>query len=143
MTDAGEGGPGRGNARRVRGHDRAVGAGAPGDPSPLLELAADSGRAVVFLDLAGVRDKDGFMDRCTSGVGLPAWFGRNWDALADSLTDLSWLPAAQGRVLVLAGWTEYAREQPREWTVAREVLAEASEYWRDRATPLTVLLTPA
>ncbi|RII19428.1 Barstar (barnase inhibitor) [Streptomyces sp. YIM 130001] len=143
MTAAGEESAGPGEARRAYGVDRAAGAVAPGDPAPLLALAADSGRAVVFLDLTGVRDKAGFMDRCTSALGLPAWFGRNWDALADSLTDLSWLPAAQGRVLVLGGWTEYAREQPREWTVAREVLAEASEYWRDRATPLTVLLTPA
>ncbi|RFU84219.1 hypothetical protein DY218_23690 [Streptomyces triticagri] len=147
MTETGSSGAsGRGGGehlRRARAEDGPAGVDAPGDPGPVLALAAESGRAVLLLDLAGVRDKAGFMDRCTTRLDLPDWFGRNWDALADCLTDLSWLPAAQGRVLVLAGWAEYAREQPRDWAVAREVLAEASEYWRTRETPLTVLLTVA
>ncbi|MGW2997195.1 barstar family protein, partial [Streptomyces sp. NPDC001193] len=29
---------------------------------------------------------------------MPSWFGGNWDALADALIDLSWLPRAPGRL---------------------------------------------
>ncbi|CAM5500069.1 Barstar (barnase inhibitor) domain-containing protein OS=Streptomyces glaucescens OX=1907 GN=SGLAU_05885 PE=3 SV=1 [Streptomyces glaucescens] len=42
---------------------------------------------VVTVDLAGVTDKAGLMDRCARALDLPEWFGRNWDALADGLGD--------------------------------------------------------
>ncbi len=44
-------------------------------------------RRVVPLDLDGVTDKAGLTDRCARALALPDWFGRNWDALADSLSD--------------------------------------------------------
>ena len=42
---------------------------------------------VVTLDLDGVTDKAGLMDRSARALRLPDWFGRNWDALVDSLSD--------------------------------------------------------
>ncbi|RMB86832.1 barstar family protein [Streptomyces shenzhenensis] len=94
---------------------------------------------VVTLDLGGIVDKAGLMDRSAHALGLPDWFGRNWDALADSLSDPSvWPPPAAGRPLlvVVTGWPEYARKRPEEWTVAQEVFTEASE----REPRLTVAL---
>jgi hypothetical protein len=98
-----------------------------------------AGRLVVTLDLAGVADKAGFMERCVRALDLPDWFGRNWDALADSLTDLSvWPEAAAGRglLVVVTGWQAYERARPDEWQVAREVFAEAV----DRTPELSVAL---
>ncbi|MFE6102766.1 barstar family protein [Streptomyces laurentii] len=90
------------------------------------------GRPVV-LDLHGVTDKAAFMDRCAAALALPAWFGRNWDALAESLTDLP------GRVaLVVTGWQAYAEAQPAEWRTAQEVFATSVA---ERPTRLTVLLS--
>ncbi|MFR9792276.1 barstar family protein [Streptomyces sp. MB22_4] len=96
-------------------------------------------RMVVTLDLTGVTDKAGLMDAVARALGLPGWFGRNWDALLDSLTDLSvWPPAARGHglLLVVTGWEPYADARPEEWRVAREVFTEAGE----RTAPLTVAL---
>lgn len=60
-----------------------------------------AGRLVVTLDLGGVTDKAGLMDRCARDLALPDWFGRNWDALADSLADPSvWPEGAADR-----GWS--------------------------------------
>ncbi|TPQ15994.1 barstar family protein [Streptomyces sporangiiformans] len=98
-----------------------------------------AGRLVVTLDLAGVVDKAGFMERCVRALDLPDWFGRNWDALADSLTDLSvWPEAAAGRglLVVVTGWQTYAKARPDEWETAREVLSEAV----DRTPRLSVAL---
>ncbi|MFE9609440.1 barstar family protein [Streptomyces sp. NPDC006012] len=94
---------------------------------------------VVLLDLAGIVDKAGLMDRSARALELPDWFGRNWDALADSLADPSvWPPQTAGRALlvVVTGWRAYARRQPQEWTVAQDVFTEASE----REPRLTVAL---
>ncbi|GHA04944.1 barstar family protein [Streptomyces echinoruber] len=98
-----------------------------------------AGRHPVTLDLLGVTDKAGLMDRCAGALGLPDWFGRNWDALADCLADPAVWPAGardRGMFLLVSGWGPYARTRPEEWRIAREVFAEAV----DRTPGLTVVL---
>jgi RNAse (barnase) inhibitor barstar len=98
----------------------------------LVALAAaceGRGRPFVGLDTHEVADKPGFMDAVSAAFELPGWFGRNWDALAESLGDV---PAAT--VIAWDGWTDLARAAPRECEVAIEVLAESG---------LTVLLVNA
>lgn len=48
-----------------------------------------AGWEFVLLDTSDVHDKAGFLDLCATAFDLPRWFGRNWDALADSLSDRS------------------------------------------------------
>jgi len=77
-----------------------------------------AGRHVVALDLDGVADKAGLMERCVRALELPDWFGRNWDALADSLGDTSVWPAPaveKGLLVVVTGWQPYANARPQEW----------------------------
>ncbi|MER5516282.1 barstar family protein [Streptomyces sp. NPDC002763] len=84
---------------------------------------------LVTLDLAGVADKSGLMDRTAAALSLPDWFGRNWDALADSLRDPSvWPPEAvdRGLLLVVTGWQGYAGTRPDEWKTAQDVFAQAA-----------------
>ncbi|WP_318204587.1 barstar family protein [Streptomyces sp. SCL15-4] len=98
-----------------------------------------TGRLVVALDLDGVTDKDGLMDRAARALALPGWFGRNWDALADSLSDHTVWPdgaVERGLLIVVHGWRPYAGARPEEWRVAEEVFAEAA----DRTPALTVAL---
>lgn len=92
----------------------------------------------VTLDLDGVMDKAGLMDRCAVTLELPDWFGRNWDALADSLSDPSVWPteAADGLLVVVRNWQPYAKVRPEEWEIAQEVFSAAV----DRAPSLSVML---
>ena len=43
----------------------------------------------VILDGARIRDRDGLHDLLSERLHLPAWYGRNLDALYDCLTDLT------------------------------------------------------
>ncbi|MEV6835975.1 barstar family protein [Streptomyces sp. NPDC051133] len=86
---------------------------------------------VVTLDLDGVADKAGLMDRAARALTLPDWFGRNWDALADSLGDHTVWPEGaveRGLLLVVRNWRPYAEARPEEWRIAREVLTEAADH---------------
>ncbi|CAM5369346.1 hypothetical protein SAVIM338S_01502 [Streptomyces avidinii] len=104
------------------------------DPQPLapaVAAAEEAGWAVLRLDLDGVRSKAALMRRCGAALGAPEYFGANWDALADALRDLSWLPDAPGRLVAVTSWRGYAGERPDDWETLREVLEEAVDFWRE------------
>ena len=63
----------------------------------LQSAAEQQGLALFRIDLAGINSKDGFLAAVAQALGFPAWFGRNWDALEDCLTDMSWQPARRLR----------------------------------------------
>lgn len=117
------------------------------DPQPLapaLEAAEAAGWTTVRLDLDGVRTKAELMRRVGAALRVPEWFGGNWDALADCLRDLSWLPEGGGRRLVaVTSWRGYAQARPGEWETLVEILEEAVDFWREPGggvAGLTVLL---
>ncbi|MET9596831.1 barstar family protein [Streptomyces sp. NPDC006459] len=109
------------------------------DPQPLapaLEAAEAAGWTTVRLDLDGVRGKAELMRRCGGALRLPEWVGGNWDALADALRDLSWLPVPPGGdggwLVAVTSWRGYAAARPSEWETLVEVLEEAVDFWRGR-----------
>ncbi|WP_330329426.1 barstar family protein [Streptomyces sp. NBC_00536] len=109
--------------------------------APALAAAEEAGWTTVRLDLDGVRSKDELMRRCGEALRLPEHFGGNWDALADCLIDLSWLPEAPGRLLAVTSWRGYAVARPGDWETFRDVLEQAVDFWRNSTEgALTVLL---
>lgn len=108
-------------------------------PEALLQAQAEDWQAAV-IDLGGVTDKAAFLDSCATGLELPDWFGRNWDALADCLTDLSWWGEPRGYLVLTSGWVEFAAAAPQEAETAAEILSAAVGYWTVRDAPLAVLL---
>jgi len=57
-----------------------------------IERAAKAAKlSIVKLDLGKLQGKRGFLARVAKAFKFPHAFGRNWDALNDYLTDLSWL----------------------------------------------------
>ncbi|MFB6642140.1 barstar family protein [Streptomyces chartreusis] len=105
-----------------------------------LDAARAAGWETAVLDLSGVTDKAGLMTACAEGLRLPDWFGSNWDALADCLSDLEWWPAQQGRLILVCEWQAYATARSDEWGVLQEIFADAAARWRETATGLVVLM---
>jgi Barstar (barnase inhibitor) len=69
-------------------------------PSALKQLAA-AGRtyAVVKLDTGLHRTRAAMFKAFQRDLQLPDWFGNNWDALVDALSD--WAPDAEHRLLII------------------------------------------
>ena len=61
-------------------------------------------------------------DGLVAALGLPAWFGRNLDALDEALGDRT-APTA----LVLGGWSAYARARPERWAGLLDVLRDRAD----------------
>jgi hypothetical protein len=109
------------------------------DVASLLEAGRAAGLRCLRIDLAGCSDKAGLLGRLADALEFPGWFGQNWDALADCLGDLEWLPA-DGYLLVLEGADELRQAAPRDYWVALEILAETARAWRERQVPFRVFI---
>jgi hypothetical protein len=63
-------------------------------------MRGDESAAIVVRVPRGVRSKEKLLAILADKLRLPGYFGGNWDALEDSLRDLTWLPAGRGVVIV-------------------------------------------
>ncbi len=105
----------------------------------LLAAAEKSGFAVIRIDLSVVRDKVSLFERLAAALEFPEWFGHNWDALADCLGDLSWLPA-DGYLLLLEHSDAFRASQGGDFATMLQILAAAAEAWRGERVPFWVLV---
>lgn len=110
-----------------------------GDASALASTATAGGFRYHTADLHGVTSKTELMKALAEGLKLPAHFGANWDALADSLEDDDWLGHG-GAVIMLAHASPYRKAHANDWTTLEDILAEAADYWRDLRRPFWVFV---
>jgi RNAse (barnase) inhibitor barstar len=105
----------------------------------LAEAARALDFAVVRVELAGCRDKATALDRIAAALQFPEWFGANFDALADSLSDLSWLPA-DGYVLLLEHADDWRWADDDNFASLLDILNEAAVRWGECGVPFWALL---
>lgn len=107
-------------------------------PADLEGAVAKAGLAYVRLDAQAARTRSAMLGAISRALSFPSWFGRNWDALEDCLTDLSWLDGG-GLVLVVEGFGTYAEADPDGFAILLDIFKSSAEYWRDRGGPFWVL----
>lgn len=105
----------------------------------LLSAAKAAGFAVRQIDLSSIGGKTALFHRLADTLDFPGWFGHNWDALADCLGDLAWLPA-QGYVLLLGHCGGFQARHADDFDTALHVFATASDAWRAEHIPFWVLV---
>lgn len=112
----------------------------PAEGSEAVERAATGlGFALVRVDLAGCEDKAEFLRRMAAALRFPDWFGHNWDAFADCMADLGWLPA-DGYVIVLDHADRFGVAAEADFVTALEILEEAARDWAEEAVPMWVFV---
>ena len=91
----------------------------------LLDALQGSGPSLHRVSLDGVVRKEDLLDRIARALAFPDHFGRNWDALKDCLSDLSWLDAG-GHVVI---FQEYAGVPAGDREVLMEILQTCAGIW--------------
>lgn len=104
-----------------------------GNTDALIRIAQNGGRRVVVATLDGQGDKTDIIDTLARAFDMPRWFGHNWDALYDCLTDLSWFPAT-GYVLILTGTSPDAANAP----ILTDLLTDCCDHWQAEGVPFHV-----
>ncbi len=96
------------------------------------------------VDRAPVFDKETVLHAFYQAGCFPAYFGFNWDALADVLADLSWLQAqerpAEGCVFILAHSQVLARRAPDVHATLVDLIRDVAATRRASGRPPLVLL---
>lgn len=108
----------------------------------LAETATQLRRAGYFVatvDRAPVFNKETLMHALYQSGRFPAYFGFNWDAVADCLTDFSWMEA-KGYFLVFNDWFLLESEAPDEAKMLLEVAAEAQKVWQGEGKPFALVI---
>lgn len=105
----------------------------------LLAAAEAAGFAVFHLDLDATGDKDDLLGRIALALEFPDWFGQNWDALQDCLTDLSWLHA-EGYVLILDRCDAFRADHGEDFATLLQICGAAADYWREERIPFWTLV---
>jgi hypothetical protein len=111
---------------------------APRLVGPLRAAAKQAGIAWHDLDLEGVSDRNALLRRCAQALPLPAYFGKNWDALRECLVD--WSGRAPGAIVHWRRGAELARRAPEAVATALEILGDAATYWRSSGRIFVVVV---
>lgn len=107
------------------------------DVAALRRLTANARASelqVCQTDLAGCAGKRDLLQRLAVALALPATFGHNWDALADCMRDLSWLPA-WGHVLAFDHVDALRHGAPEDFEILLGVLDDAATFATDHDRP--------
>ena len=105
----------------------------------ITRLAARRGWHGGYLSGRSIVDKASFLHASARAMTFPAYFGRNWDAFEECLTDLTWLHSA-GFLLLYDEPAHFASHSPSEWQTALAILQASADAWRQKQKPFYVLL---
>jgi RNAse (barnase) inhibitor barstar len=105
----------------------------------VIAAAKTAGLRVFKIDVGKARGKNDLLNLLAKALEFPDHFGKNWDALHDCLTDLSWLPG-KGWVVILLNGDVLARNHEAIFITAVDVFSAAAESWRSQNKPFWVLI---
>jgi len=106
------------------------------------EIAKAHELAFFHLRGRGVEDKDRFFQEAATVLNFPEYFGHNWDAFEECLTDMSWLPAPG--YLILCEDLESFRQQARDdYQTFLAISRDAASFWKDSGKAFFVVLLDA
>lgn len=103
----------------------------------LPEACAKARFACLPVDLRGIRKSDDALTALGRDLGFPDWYGANFDALNDCLTDFSWREAG-GYVILIRGADALAAGDPEGFATLNTVFADAVEDWREQDVALWI-----
>lgn len=115
----------------------------PAHQGSAVDAAQKKGLLVLTVEIAARANKDQALEQLGAALHFPTWYGANFDALFDCLTDPDWQPA-RGHVIMIKGVIELRTTNPDDFATLIEVFQAATEARREAASPFWVLIdTPA
>jgi len=111
-------------------------------PIVIERLCRLKGVRLFRLDGISVLTKKRFLAVAARAFNFPGWFGANWDAFEDCVTDLEWVPAS-AYVVLLEDMEGFAAHSQPDFLTALAILEAAAKFWSEQGIPFHVLVSEA
>jgi hypothetical protein len=98
----------------------------------------EEGFIVVHFGESKIRSKEALMEEFDRLFNFPWYFGKNWDAVDDCLSDLSWMPG-KGYLLAMITYPELGL---KDFYLFLDVIRTASSRWNQKGIPFKLLVPP-
>jgi RNAse (barnase) inhibitor barstar len=108
-------------------------------PATIQAAAEQHGWRYFYIDGGALIDKATFLRQFAATLEFPAYFGQNWDAFEEIMTDSHW-PTARGYLIVYDDVANFATNAPQDWATALAILQAVVADWQSLARPLAILL---
>ena len=82
----------------------------------LSQIAKQHGIAFFLIDGREINNKEQFLKKSALAMSFPDYFGANWDAFEDCLTDMSW-HETDGFVILYDNIDTFAQHSPDQFKV--------------------------
>ncbi len=115
------------------------------DVDELRKAASRADQRLFDADCSDAKDKSGVMTVLANAMALPSHFGKNLDALYDSITDLQPPSEADhpGFVVILRELPESSRFDAKQREALLDVFRDAADFFYDRKTAFRVFYSVA
>jgi Barstar (barnase inhibitor) len=102
-------------------------------------LKQDRGTKVFVFDGERMIDSNSLFQEFAIVMQFPEYFGHNWDALKDCLTELDGHEVDR-YIITIDKLDRFITNDPSQWTSFLDVCKSVVEYWQDTETPVYILL---
>jgi hypothetical protein len=93
------------------------------------------------MDAASVKDKAGFLALAARALGLPAYFGGNWDAFEECLADREWKKRKTYRIVVSHA-AQLSATDPAVLQTFSDIVENLAVVTRKDGTDIRVVIEP-
>ena len=108
-------------------------------PGAICHTVKNNGRQCFYLDGSKIVDKESLLAESAAAMSFPDYFGHNWDAFEECITELTWIEDA-GCVILYDHAAVLVAQHPDVWATFYDILCSAIEYWSGKSRPFFVLL---
>ena len=110
-------------------------------PTELADFNRDDRAKIFYIDGQSIVDCASLFHQFATTIQFPEYFGHNWDALEDCLTDLFDEDAVDRQIIILDRLDNFAIDDPYQWSMLSDICKSTVEYWQDTATPMYILIS--
>jgi RNAse (barnase) inhibitor barstar len=110
------------------------------DEQNLKVIIAEAGYLLFVIDGDNIKSNEDLFHDLSLILKFPDYFGHNWDALYDCLTDLDWWLPSKGYLLLYKNPDLLIRNSLQGFTTFINIIKEASDFWRSQEIQFRLLL---
>ena len=108
-----------------------------------VQVAAKRAKLAFFhIEGKNIARKEQLLNHVATALRFPGYFGDNWDALEECLTDMEWVDAP-GYVIYYDHIDGLLAAHPDQFSTFVEICRDAVGSWKEDGTPMVVLLSGA